>query len=653
MSPESRAGRDSRSLSAQRPRQFKEIPLQSDHSAAAGHSDFTSIRGESLCGGWTVAACVLIGWLATIVLGFFSNGVHHDDDLVHFLMARWAWWYPKYLLHVWGRPGFTIPMAAAAWPADIDVAWHASRFLSATVSAGVAYMAALLAYRSGAPHPWRAVAFCYLQPLFCVLGFTTLTENFTAFYLVIAVLLLSRGRIVWAALLFSPALLTRHEAVIFVPIWWSALAWVGWGGAGRTGFPTESNPRPLRRRVVLSAVLSLWAPIAHNVLFRVFLGAWPVSIFFQPRGSTEYPPTGWSAFVPDALYAVTPLIAVLAVVGAASSLSSLRCRARGTPSDRFAAASDALVVILPAAFFLVHAVIKATGIYASGGYGRFMVAVSPFVAILAVRGLDTLVGDVNGAAHRDIGSTPVARRHWKLAAFVWLVLFVALEWERAVGRLVPTNVPSWWAVRVILAGVVLLTAAAGFVVGGRWKRGVRSAWVLAMLIPALCQFAVQVRPLTLRAAQIAAASVVHELDRRQLSDRPIFAASGWFAYGLGLVENPRAMKNAVLLASMPTGTILIWDAKYSESDYHGLRLDEVLSSGAYRELKSAGDDPHGQRLAGYHLFEKTHETPIPQYVRPSYPRPMIGEGPSVRGIFYQRDPSRPRAFARVQVGNAL
>ena len=51
-----------------------------------------------------VACCFLL----TAVLGIFSNGVHHDDDLTHFLMARWSAWFPSYLLHVWGRPALTI-----------------------------------------------------------------------------------------------------------------------------------------------------------------------------------------------------------------------------------------------------------------------------------------------------------------------------------------------------------------------------------------------------------------------------------------------------------------------------------------------------------------------------------------------------------------
>src|SRR5438552_3288391 len=112
-------------------------------------------------GAWAPLIPCLIG---TILLGLLSNGVHHDDDLTHFLMARWVRWFPVYLLHVWGRPGATIPMAAVAWIGDPAIGWHACRILSALVTAASAYLAARLAQRRGIGPPWLVVAACYLQP---------------------------------------------------------------------------------------------------------------------------------------------------------------------------------------------------------------------------------------------------------------------------------------------------------------------------------------------------------------------------------------------------------------------------------------------------------------------------------------------------------
>ena len=137
---------------------------------------------------WAVA----IPFSLTIVLGLLSEGVRHDDELVHFLMARWARWFPAYLLHPWGRPGLTVPLAVVAWIGDVDVAWHAARFMSACVTAATAVLAARLAAALDVPRPWLVGVACAVQPLNTVLACTTLTENFAAFYLMAAVVQLHR-----------------------------------------------------------------------------------------------------------------------------------------------------------------------------------------------------------------------------------------------------------------------------------------------------------------------------------------------------------------------------------------------------------------------------------------------------------------------------
>lgn len=561
----------------------------------------------------SILQTVLICWLATLVLGLLSDGVHHDDDLVHFLMARWAWWYPGYLLHVWGRAGLTVPMATVTWIPDVETAWHAARILSSIVSAASALIAARLAMHLDIKKPWRVVLACYLQPLFTVLGYTTLTENFTALYLIAGVSLLARGRSVVASMVFSLALLTRHEAVMFVPIWLAALFW----------------RRSSTREFLVSAAASLWAPIVHNVLFRWAFGDWPIRIFFEPSGSTQYLPTGWAAYLPDALYAMTPTIFVLCVVGG-FSLFRWTLRERSN-SARSHFVTQSLLLVIPASFFLVHAVITATGIYGSGGFGRFMVAIAPFVAILAVMGWERLSDAESNAA--------AAGRSWLMAAAVWCVIWIACETELAAGQLPIARHDFILAGRIILICISVIFSTL-FVIGK--SAGAKYATLFFVLALSSAQALAMCRPLKPGEKQKAVATLVQTLEKLDLGQGPIFAADAWFAYALGLVENPRATKDAKLLASMPNGTMLIWDETYSGSDYHGLSLADLMQSGAYRERTS--DFRLDASQARFRVFEKTRPTPIPEKIRPSYPPPMRMSGPPVRGIFYLRDPSRPRVF---------
>src|SRR5262245_4109232 len=80
-------------------------------------------------------ALLVMGFCLTALFGQLDpDGVVHADDLTHFLIAKWAWHWPTYLLNDWGRPGFT---ALYFLPAKLG--WPACRALSAILSAATAW----------------------------------------------------------------------------------------------------------------------------------------------------------------------------------------------------------------------------------------------------------------------------------------------------------------------------------------------------------------------------------------------------------------------------------------------------------------------------------------------------------------------------------
>lgn len=539
-----------------------------------------------------VAACLLV----TIFLGLLSNGVHHDDDLTHYLFARWSATYPGYLLHVWGRPGMTVPMALVSWLGDREVGWHAARYLSSLVSAAAALFAAGYARRIGLRPAWPVVLFCYGQPYFAMLSYTTLTENFTALYLSAALWLVAGGRTLAASAVFSLALLTRHEAIIFLPVWalvvWMAAAsrrarWQGWA-------------------------LCLWAPVVHNVLHAWVFDTWPFVVFLRPGGSTEYLPQTWPSYLPHALLATGPVVAALAAAGAWTLLVRGRWQAP----------------VLAGLFFASHAAIMALGVYASGGYARFMVAVAPLTAVLAWAGWNAIFAQDGADAHRGVARA--------LATGAWLFGWIACELVLAGGNVaLPAAMPGFLTRTLVLT---LLLAAWGAVVWRlpRRRHMIRGAgWLLVGLAWA-AHLAIVVRPLELRPQHRLVFEAVDWLDRMGRSDDPFFAANPWFAFALGLVENPRADKSAALLNSMPAGTIFAWDSIYTGSDFHGISLESVLACGAYRPLKTlkTTDDPATLTII---LFEKTGTGDISIGERPRFPPSLEGANSRLRGVFYVRE----------------
>ena len=160
----------------------------------------------------------------------------------------------------------TVPLSAGGWIGDAGTGWHAWRILAALVTAIGAWVAARLAMRLGVRRPWLVIVAFYAQPLNALLAGTTLTENFAGLYLVSAVLLLERGRVMLASAVFSLVLVTRHEAVVLLPLWWLALA-------------ARSAPTA---RVWISAGLALWAVVVHNVAFWIVFQNWPLAVFLTP-----------------------------------------------------------------------------------------------------------------------------------------------------------------------------------------------------------------------------------------------------------------------------------------------------------------------------------------------------------------------------------
>ncbi len=536
----------------------------------------------------------------TLVLGLLSDGVYHDDDLTHFLMARWARWYPSYLLHIWGRPGLTLPLACVSWTDDADLAWRLARVLSALTTTASAIIAAKLAARMKLNRPWLVVPLVYLQPLATVLACTTLTENFAGLYLVGALLLLEQRRLLWGAVVFSLMLVSRHEAAVFLPLWLAALC-----------FAPAS-----RWRRLCAAVLSLWAPVVHNVLFFAVLQGWPVELFLSPQGSSEYPAEGLLSYAPAILYALGPTIAAVALVGAAALAQSRRI----------------MVAVCCAAFVLTHVMIKATGIFGSGGYGRFLVTIAPLVAILAVAGANRFVA----RRRRSLSN----RAGWLTIAAVWTAGLLSLEREQAVGRLhLPERLR--WLCWIVAGLMVVLLIVASMDRLSRNSTAVRFT-AASLVLTCLGQWSGVVRPLRLGEDQRVVEQAVQFMMTQGLAEAPFFATDPWFAHYLGLAEDPRAHKDAALLASMPVGTVFVWDSLYSESDYHRLKLADFASDEHYEALGVfRSRSGRGKEL---HLFRKTSETPLPASLPSYYPPIPPGRRPPLRGIYYVRTtpPERDR-----------
>jgi len=528
-------------------------------------------------------------------------------------MARWAVTFPEYLLNFWARPGFTVPMSAIAWIGSPQTAWHLCRIASAVVTLLATLLAIRVADRLAVRPLWAVAVACLLQPIATLLSFTTLVENFASLYIIAAVALLLASRPILASAVFSLAFVTRYDTLVLLPIWWIAL-WGAQRGMRRSAAPATSR--------LAACAVSLWAPALHQLLLITLLGAKPWLAFASPSGSTDYAPAGPLVYIPQLMLAIPPVILALSIVGGA----------------RLVAAGKWLVPALAATFILAHVVLRARGLYASGGFARFLVAVAPLVGICAAAAVAAPVMAGFDASRRS--------GLWITFAAVLALGVVALRSEARAGR-IPLS--DWRPYLAALAAALTLAAicfAVALWPAGRFRRRAAAVAGALLAVTVAIQFVAVIHPLKLGPRPAAVRAMLHWLDSQGLASRAVFSASPWLAYERDFVELPRIRKSRRLVASMPRGSIIIWDQTYCPSNYHRLPLNDLLNNPAYHPLAAwhtgqttpshidmTATQPCALGSPEYYIFEKVADTPIPDADPAAYP-PDISPAEIPVGRYY-------------------
>lgn len=494
------------------------------------------MTGSLLSGRSYAHYCLLAGFLLTAGASLLSVGVYHEDDLKHYLYAHWSWHDAHYLLDEWGRPGFTIPYALPAGIGSAATGWHACRLLSVFLTTATAWLSYRIALQLNLRHAWLAIPLFYFQPLVTHLSLTTLTETPLAFYLALALWLLLTKRPTASAAVIALAPLTRHEAIILLVIWIPAL----WQAHAK----------------LYSYLTLFWALITHNVLSAIFLDTIPVLAYFEADGSSQYGSGTLLSFVPAVMFAAGPLIVSLAIVGAGRLLK----RSFGW-----------LIVTTPVVYFLTHTLIYMFGCYSTGGYARFLVPISPFVAILAITGAGYL-----------LSRRPVIRRQavWAVGNIcIQLWLLCEIEWQ-----LRPPELSQQWhdlvtLARITIACWVVLCLISLYRIRDDTtfcrriipKRLLTVTAIIIMLAGPLWAMV----PLRLTPQQKAIQQAADVLTQPSWSDRPLITINYWVYYFSDRwvpqedCTFPHDGSLSQSLAQAEPGTLLLWDARFcTEADYN-------------------------------------------------------------------------------------
>lgn len=539
----------------------------------------------------TLAAAATLGGLAvSLALAYASDGAYHDDDICHFLFARDAWSDPNALLHWWARPGYNLPAALAARFFGLA----GCRILSGLMTAATAWIAWLIARRILGNRRAAALApaLVWLQPLALTLSFTTLTETPAALYLTAGAWLLMRGNRVAGCAVFSLLFVTRLETLALAPVPLLLFAVLdATPPAGRSGKspgrvratefpPGAAFPRPgaLLRTLLgtprnwVCGVVSLWAPAAWcmaSAVLRIDPGS-SVLHLFSRNYSSEYgsgPAWHFLGVWPEA---ASYGLAALAVAGA------------------FAAGRRGLLASVPAgAFLALQSLLFALGIFASGGYARFLVTLAGLVGALASVGLAAGLDAAPGRSRALLGPSALA------------ALIIATVLVR------PLAHPM---VLVALAALSLAYGlAASFSTGDRRRLLVR-AFTVACVGLAVIQAALLVRPLNLEDSPLGSlvrdgvgVASLEPRDSRTLFTQHVGAV---YIRGAGTVHTGSNLDAQARWEAAPAGVLFLWDNKYCYKKHTPTDLEE--SRRLWRSLHQRGRILYTGRKEGWAviLFER-------------------------------------------------
>lgn len=507
-------------------------------------------------------ALVIVGFAATCICGILSdNAYYHLDDVTHFLYAKWAWHWPRYLLDDWGRPGFTV---AYCIPAAFS--WTACRLFSSLLTALAAWFAYLTARRIGLSRTWLVIPLCYAQPLLFMLSQTTLTETPLAFYLAFATWLAVSRRWTWSSIVLSAAFVTRHEAIIFLPVW----LWFAW-----------------RDRARWFALLPLlWAPLIVNGMAALLGMSSLLLRLLNPTPTQQYGHGGWLTYFLKSLHAFGPAVAVLALIGLRGFLNS---------------AAAKLVAAIVVIYFLAETIVFRFGLFASGGYSRFLVAIGPLVAILAVNGLNRLLNRDPATWRRATAGAAAAM------VLLWIATERQLQLQHGTFFDLPETFRAIWSIRIATCALVLIAVISLLLsrsAAARRQRIGRTFMPGALALVLGLTIYVFDRPLPEPPDAKLINSAMARLDAMGLGDVPIVTAHPYVELRAGEEISPHRPQTRQRVARAPIGSLVVWESQLTPREGHNLQLDELLHHSAFREVLHTAPLPH-QKTPYLYIFRKT------------------------------------------------
>jgi hypothetical protein len=461
-----------------------------------------------------VIAALLLQTILSTSLALRSNGTYQDDELRHYLVARTVQHDWRMLLNVWGRPGFTVLMAAPASLGNIATGFTATRLMTVILAALTSLLAYLAAKRMQSPMAWLVPWLLLLMPLWMGLSFTPTTEMAAAFYLTAGTWRLAHTDRRWAAVCFALLPLTRHELVVlFIPIGLYFLI----------------------RRDILSILLLAWGELLWNLLAAIGHLKLPVRRFFEPldqghlgHGNALHYFNRWLEMGGVGIVALTLAGAAIILVRTAKHWRHLLDKTPTGHRARFCLfiAGGAVGIVA------LQTVLYQFNRFASGGYARFLVPIAPWMAITCLYAVASL---------------------WQSRRPIALLITAA--------AILAANYSGSW---IKIAPTYYFIAAAAIILAIAWRNRLVSLTALVLLLSLnALQWRHDVHPYLIQSHQQLIADAITDLQH-EFPHATILGASPWVHYFQNqLMDEDETDARNRWQSNNPPGVIYLYDQSHA------------------------------------------------------------------------------------------
>ncbi|HTA82853.1 MAG TPA: hypothetical protein VK783_07970 [Bacteroidia bacterium] len=162
-----------------------------------------------------IALCILFGLFiyALIILVLSDGSYDTGDGVTHYLISRYSWKHPLFLLDEWGKPLFTMISSPFS-----QFGMKGIEFFNILCSLTASYLAYRIAEKLNIPFPYLAIVLTFSAPVFFGVIYSGLTEPLFALMVIWSVWLVMNEKYYLSAIVFSFFPFVRADYIYLFPV---------------------------------------------------------------------------------------------------------------------------------------------------------------------------------------------------------------------------------------------------------------------------------------------------------------------------------------------------------------------------------------------------------------------------------------------------